>query len=227
MCAACLQKDWTSPVYAFFNPIPTIHEIDGRCVHEFACSARGCKVKVHWYLNTKDARSTGNMRKHIKLCWGTKVLDAADNAKDASKWTGSIVAAFEWKGKGKITYNRGFLCFMKTGRPEYYLPLPNTVLRDTKQVFAQTHVCIARMLQEYHGWLNFTTDTWTSPNHHSYVAICVHLQHKGSPMSFPLDVVELAKSHTSTALANAFEGVLNDFGITDKVDHINKWFTKF
>ena len=29
------------------------------------------------------------------------------------------------------------------------------------------------------------------------------------------------QSHTGTALANAFEGVLNNFGITDKVDNIN------
>ncbi|KIK71781.1 hypothetical protein PAXRUDRAFT_181890 [Paxillus rubicundulus Ve08.2h10] len=114
MGAAHLQKDWTSLVYAFFNLIPTICGIDGRCVHEFACSVCGCKVKVHQYLDTKDARSTGNMRKHVKLCWGTEVLDAADNAKDASEvrtnivgsiqQTGSIVAAFERKGKGKITY---------------------------------------------------------------------------------------------------------------------------
>ena len=59
----------------------SIHEINGRCVHEFACSIHGCKVKVHRYLDTKDARSTGNMRKHVRLCWGTEVLDAANNTK--------------------------------------------------------------------------------------------------------------------------------------------------
>ncbi|KAF8550525.1 hypothetical protein OG21DRAFT_1384020, partial [Imleria badia] len=238
-----LQKEWISPVYAFFNPTPTIREIDGRHVHEFACSARGCKVNVRRYLDTKDARSTGNMRKHVRLCWGAEILDAADNAKDASEVrtnivgsvqrTGSIAAAFERKGKGKISYShrqhtrsetraeivrwlsenqrpfsiiadRGFQSLMKTGRPEYYLPSPDTVSRDTKQVFARTRMRIARMLQEYDRRLNFTTDAWTSPNHHSYVAICVHLQHKGSPMSFPLDIVELAKSHTGAALAIAF-----------------------
>ncbi|KAF9228954.1 hypothetical protein BS17DRAFT_763599 [Gyrodon lividus] len=90
---AHLQKDWTSPVYAFFNLIPTIREIDGRCVHKFACSAHGCKVKVHQYLDAKDAQSTGNMRKHVKLCWGTEVLDAADNTKDASEVCTNIIGS--------------------------------------------------------------------------------------------------------------------------------------
>ncbi|KAF8545826.1 hypothetical protein OG21DRAFT_1479752 [Imleria badia] len=190
--AARLQKDWTSPVYAFFNLMPTICEVNGRCVHEFACSARGCKVKVCQYLDTKDVRSTGNMRKHVRLCWGTEVLDATDNAKDASERTDTIAAAFERKGKGKIMYSHRQHTRAET-RPEYYLLSPDTVSHDTKQEFAQTHTCIARMLQEYDGRLKFTMDAWMSPNHHSYVTICVHLQQKGSPVSFPLDIVELAK----------------------------------
>jgi hypothetical protein len=35
-----------------------------------------------------------------------------------------------------IVKDRGFLCLMKTGRPEYYLPLPSTVSRDVRLVFA-------------------------------------------------------------------------------------------
>jgi len=56
-----LKKEWISLVYAFFDPIPIIHEIDGRRVHEFKCQARACKAKIHRYLDTKDAQSTGNM----------------------------------------------------------------------------------------------------------------------------------------------------------------------
>ena len=110
-----LQKEWISPVYAFFNPIPTIREIDGRHVYEFKCQARACKAKIHRYLDTKDARSTGNMQKHVKSCWGDDILSKADAAKDANEvrmkivgsilWTGSITVAFERKGKGKITYS--------------------------------------------------------------------------------------------------------------------------
>jgi hypothetical protein len=76
----------------------------------------------------------------------------------------SIAAAFERKGKGKVTYShwqhmrtearaeivcwvaeskrpfqivadRGFQSLMKTGRPEYYIPLPTTVSHNVKKVF--------------------------------------------------------------------------------------------
>ncbi|KAI6001417.1 hypothetical protein EDD15DRAFT_2158970 [Pisolithus albus] len=110
-----LQKEWVSPVYAFFGSMPVIKEIDGHRVHEFKCSARGCKVKIRRYLDTKDARSTSNMRKHVKSCWGGDVLSVADNAKDANEVrmkivgsilrNGSITAIFERKGKGKVTYS--------------------------------------------------------------------------------------------------------------------------
>ncbi|KAF8121861.1 hypothetical protein EV363DRAFT_1146113, partial [Boletus edulis] len=213
-----LQKEWTSPVYAFFDPIPAIREINGRRVHEFTCSARGCKVKVRRYLDTLDARSTSNMRKHVKGCWGTDALEAADSAKDMDEARtkiagsilrdGSITAAFERKGKGKISYSHRqhtrFQSLMKTGRPEYYLPSPATVSHDVKLVFVRTRQRIAKMLREYSGRINFTTDAWMSPNHHAFVAFAAHLEHKGALLTFLLDVVEVSKSHTGVELAHAF-----------------------
>ena len=66
-------------------------------------------------LIKKDARSTGNMRKHAKVCWGDEVLKAADDAKNAEEVrtkivasvlrNGSITASFERKGKGRVTYS--------------------------------------------------------------------------------------------------------------------------
>lgn len=110
-----VMKDWNSPVYAFFDPTPQIVEIDGRRAHDFKCQAKRCKTKVRRYLDKGDARSTGNMRKHVCLCWGDEVLKAADEAKDANEVrqqivgsflrNGSITASFERKGKGKVTYS--------------------------------------------------------------------------------------------------------------------------
>ncbi|KAG2345886.1 hypothetical protein BDR05DRAFT_843821, partial [Suillus weaverae] len=110
-----LMREWISPVYAFFDPTPQIVEIAGCHAHEFKCQANGCKVKVRHFLDKADARSTGNMRKHVRLCWGGEVLKAADNTKDANEVCskivgsilrdGSITASFERKGKGKITYS--------------------------------------------------------------------------------------------------------------------------
>ena len=108
------MKDWTSPVYAFFHPTPIMEEVSNRRSHVFKCCARGCKVTVCRYLNTADARSTGNMRKHAKKCWGAEALKAADSVKNADDVrekivgsilrTGSIMQAFERKGQGKVTY---------------------------------------------------------------------------------------------------------------------------
>jgi hypothetical protein len=65
--------------------------------------------------------------------------------------------------------------------------------------------------------LSFATDAWTSPNQRAYVAITVHLEHKGEPISMLLDIVEVAQSHTGVNLAAAFAKILEDYAISDKV----------
>ena len=113
-----LSKEWNSPIYVFFKPTPSIEYIKDRRVHVFECSAKHCKGKgngrfVHHYLDTSDAKSTGNLRKHAKICWGVETVAAADetrnvnDAREALKKVkdGSITEAFERVGKGKVTYS--------------------------------------------------------------------------------------------------------------------------
>jgi hypothetical protein len=92
---------------------------DRRC-HEFICGAPHCKGKgvkgrnVRRFLDTSDARSTSNLRKHAKMCWGAELVEQADGTKDitgiraglanAKVIDGSIIASFQRQGKGKITY---------------------------------------------------------------------------------------------------------------------------
>ena len=107
------MEKWTSPVYALYRPFPTIGHENGRRYHEFHCFGRSCKKTIRRYLDKKDASSTGNMQKHAKTCWGADVVKAAmdtENAEDARKVLskhkdGSIAAAFQVKGKGKVTYS--------------------------------------------------------------------------------------------------------------------------
>jgi hypothetical protein len=47
--------------------------------------------------------------------------------------------------------------------------------------------------QEYEGELSFAMDAWTSPNHKSFVAVTVHLAHKGKLLVMVLNIVEVAK----------------------------------
>jgi hypothetical protein len=116
-----------------------------------------------------------------------------------------------------IVNDRGFQSLMKTGRPSYALPSPTTVSRDVKLVFAKTRERIARMLGTYEGRLSFGTDAWTSPNHRAYIAITVHLEKEGRPFSMILDVIEVARSHSGTNLAEAFGAVMTEFGIENKM----------
>ncbi|KAF8314397.1 hypothetical protein F5887DRAFT_894985, partial [Amanita rubescens] len=209
-----LQKEWCSPIYAFFQPNPKIVEINDRRAHEFKCSGRGCKATVRRFLDKRDAYSTGNMRKHVKSCWGADVLAAADSARDLEEvrtkivkdvlQNGSITAAFERKNivtyshrqhtKVEIRYES-----LTTGRPEIYIPSPETISRDVRLIYARTRERLTKMLQKHKGRLSFSTDGWTSPNHRAYVAFMVHLEREGSPLMLPLDIVELAQvsQHTS------------------------------
>ncbi|KAG1735876.1 uncharacterized protein EDB91DRAFT_1238132 [Suillus paluster] len=109
------MKEWSSPIYAFFQPIPTIEYHDQRRCHVFKCAAHGCNHRVRRYLDKKDVKSTGNMRKHVKSCWGQPALQAAmdcgnttaarDGPIKSLLETGSIKTSFDHKGKGKVTYS--------------------------------------------------------------------------------------------------------------------------
>ena len=68
---------------------------------------------VRRYLDTGDAKSTSNLRKHTRLCWGVETVGEADETKNYGAASeiiklhkdGSITDSFEWKGKGKVTYS--------------------------------------------------------------------------------------------------------------------------
>jgi hypothetical protein len=105
-------------VYAFFDPVPSIEYIGGRRSHAFRCTAKSCKMReptVRRFLDKGDAKSTSNLRKHAKKCWGDDVVASADNASCADdvrrtglggKLSSSLItAAFERSGKGKVTYS--------------------------------------------------------------------------------------------------------------------------
>ncbi|KAA1479015.1 hypothetical protein DENSPDRAFT_753489, partial [Dentipellis sp. KUC8613] len=205
-----MRTKWTSAIYAFFDPTPTVEYRKGRRYHTFRCLAKGCSKSVSRCLKTGDATSTGNMRKHARHCWGDEIIDAADQAANISVVRekivkpflrdGSITAAFKRSKKGKVTYShrqhtkaetKGFNCLMKTGRPGYYIPSPSTVSRDVKLVFARARNRIAKLLQEHDGDLNFATDAWTSPNHRAFIALTVHFLFNGEPISILLDLVEV------------------------------------
>jgi hypothetical protein len=120
---ARLRRDWNSTTYAFFEPTPTIAYIKDRRVHIFKCLAQNCKGRgpnprcVNRFLGTQDSSSTGNLRKHAKICFGAETIAAADKTKDLALARGivsksglknqSITAVFERvnKERGAVTYS--------------------------------------------------------------------------------------------------------------------------
>jgi hypothetical protein len=102
----------------FFKPTPTIEYVDGRKAHVFECAASQCRCKsklVRRFLDTRDAKSTSNLRRHAKACWGEDTVAAADDTSDLKTarealskrkdLNGTITAAFERAGKGRVTYS--------------------------------------------------------------------------------------------------------------------------
>lgn len=109
-----MKKEMTAPSYAFFHQDIDIIHVDGRRVHVFTCAKPGCKRVVKRYLDKTDAMSTGNLRKHVKSCWGPEALDAADafgHVKDARESveklgrTGLLTEAFKCMPGSKKTYS--------------------------------------------------------------------------------------------------------------------------
>ena len=109
-----LRRDWTSPIYAFYEPIPQIGSTeDNRPFHEFICAKKGCGKRIRRYLDKGDAKSTSNLKKHAVHCWKEHVVQSALNAnnlKEARKVVaehrdGVLTSHFERIGKGKVTYS--------------------------------------------------------------------------------------------------------------------------
>ena len=173
--------------------MPFVDIVKDRRVHVFVCGAGHCKGNgkygrhVRRYLDKGDAKSTSNLRRHAKGCWGREAIEAADNTKDAFAARdamakaiprdGSLTSVFARIGKqDRVTYShrqhtraevrvgivrwvaenmrpflivkdRLLLSLLKTGRPDYHVPSPQTVSRDVKNVFVHCRQRIAKMLQ--------------------------------------------------------------------------------
>ena len=56
-----LMEEWSSPVYAFFSPVPEIIYVNGCHAHEFKCLGKGCKQKIRCFLDTGNKKSMTNM----------------------------------------------------------------------------------------------------------------------------------------------------------------------
>ncbi len=87
-----ISKRWSSCVYAFFKPEPTIKMYEGRRCLVFRCAAKNCGSPVRRYLDKGDRSSSGNLYKHARSCWGSEAVDQAKQLGDATRVRGTLVA---------------------------------------------------------------------------------------------------------------------------------------
>ena len=72
-------------------------------------------------------------------------------------------------------------------------------------------------MQDHDSALNIVTDVWTSPNGQAYIALTIHFETRGVAESLLLDIVECVQLHSGVNLAATLVKVVNEFGISDKV----------
>ncbi|KAM6494748.1 hypothetical protein JOM56_009377, partial [Amanita muscaria] len=180
---------------------------------------------ICWGQETVDAASKAKSAHDVRAALKEKT--------DSNLRDGSLIYDFERMGKGKESYSHrpptklescahhvrwmaeskrafnlvsdaGYQRVMKIGRPEHYVPSGWTVSRDIRTVFVQCRQQIANLLQKVDSNLSFAIDAWTSPNSCALVAVTVHYEVNGRGLSWLLDIVEVAESHTGATLARAF-----------------------
>ncbi|KAJ7697116.1 hypothetical protein B0H16DRAFT_1220698, partial [Mycena metata] len=97
-----LRRAWRSPVYSLYQSKVAIEYEGSRKYHLFTCGNKKCRLGRHGkpatvrrYLDSKDARSTGNLTSHAKACRGEETYSKL-TSKDDSKAhrDGNIFLAF-------------------------------------------------------------------------------------------------------------------------------------
>ncbi|KAF7763751.1 hypothetical protein Agabi119p4_8288 [Agaricus bisporus var. burnettii] len=114
-----LFKTFKSPIYVCFHPPKFVAE-NGQEFQVFQCSAKNCTARdgrlVKRNINTQNATSTSNLKKHALKCWGEELVKAVMAVRSVHEARavlkekgglrdGSILAAFQKAGHEQVTYS--------------------------------------------------------------------------------------------------------------------------
>ncbi|KAJ7871618.1 hypothetical protein B0H14DRAFT_3439341 [Mycena olivaceomarginata] len=183
------------------------------------CKASTGANGIRRYMDKSDAIATKNVKRHATKCFCEASVEAAAAGVKATPADTSLHAVWAQQSSSKPSAKRPFTfaTFRATlvrwftesnrpmyaakyrkfeeliinGRPGIEIHSQTTIARDIKTSFEHGPDHISKLLNDYPGKLSFTTDAWTSPNHRAFVAWTVHLQHKGKPLNFLLDIFEV------------------------------------
>ncbi|PIL32390.1 hypothetical protein GSI_05636 [Ganoderma sinense ZZ0214-1] len=192
---------WTSQVYHHFRKPVLATKKDGTLTSRFVCIKNPSK-HVDRALNVE---STGNLNKHVKLCIPEKTTET------------QLIT--EYAQGVNYSYARlRFLLAMWVARRHR----PFTIVEDPefreilRMLFARVDIPSSK-LQGLPGKIHICLDGWTSPNVISFLGVTAHWHENGKIEHIILDFIKLAKGHTGEYLAHKLMGLLEEFGIVDKV----------
>src|SRR6266704_4747287 len=92
------------------------------------------------YFFTSSAYFNRSQVRYSPLLFCSHLIPCACRA-EIVRWVSESKRPF------KLVKDRGFQKLMKTGRPEYHIPSPETVSRDVRNVFVNVRKRIAKILQ--------------------------------------------------------------------------------
>ncbi|KAJ3967392.1 hypothetical protein EV361DRAFT_807366, partial [Lentinula raphanica] len=152
-----------SPIYAFFHAEPGMEFSKSNDKPDYLVyQCTNCGEKIRQGMKTGDWGSTGNLREHVRKCWGEEALAAVKESnldqarvgvKEFSKSKQStltlvinsvqawfkIVVTARWVAKSawpfRIVQDRSYRWLQKEGRPSHYVPSKVMVARDVKKLY--------------------------------------------------------------------------------------------
>lgn len=117
-----------------------------------------------------------------------------------------------------VVDDKGFKNFVSALNPGYQLPNRKTI--SNSMIPAEYEKCMNVVKQELLSVTSvcLTTDSWTSVNNESYLAVTVHYVTDNFQLkSILLECSKLSKSHTSANLAQSIKNIIDKFHLGAKV----------
>lgn len=117
-----------------------------------------------------------------------------------------------------IVEDHGFKEFVRALNPSYYLPNRKTI--SSTLIPAAYEQCVASVKRDIVSATSvcLTTDTWTSKNNDSYMAVTAHyITDSFELKTVLLGCIPLHDSHTSINLAAHLKSLSDSFNLSDKV----------
>ena len=117
-----------------------------------------------------------------------------------------------------IVKSEAFRRFIYELDSAFTMPCPETVKNIIYEAFNYSFPQLKQILSTQATFVSLTMDLWTARNRQGYLGItCSHLDQSFKLREFTLDIAYVRYPHTAVNIRDTLEGILNEWGIRDKV----------